>query len=477
MTAPACERPVLDALHEKRAEISLPALEPGEHYRFHFDMRTCIGCRCCEVACNEQNGNPDDVRWRRVGEVEIGLFPNARRRFVSMSCNHCLQPSCMIGCPTDAYSKRADGIVVHDADRCIGCQYCTWTCPYGVPQLDPTRNVVTKCHMCVDRIDAGQNPACVSACPTQSIQLEAVKPERWRLRAVDSDAPGVPPSALTLSTTRISQPATDAGEPRRAEPLAPEHGHSSLVAFLTGSQVSVGAAAAALVLGSRLIAAVACALAMLSMVGATLHLGRPLYAITALRAWRRSWLSREVLVFGGYVGALAGAVALDAAPLLALAVALGVAGVVCSAAIYLLPARPAWDTWRTPAQFAGTAALGGAATLALVEPRAGVALAVAAAAQAALAWAGLAAGAREDAGPLRDATRLLAGPFARSFAVRLGALACVAALGIARLVAPDAPWQPAAIAAALVVVAELIGRHLFFRAVVPLHAPGSFFSR
>ena len=102
---------------------------PGEQYRFHVDMGACIGCKCCVVACNEQNGNPADVTWRRVAEVEGGVYPLARRGYVSMGCNHCADPTCLAGCPVDAYSKDAlTGIVRHSAETCIGCQYCTWTC-------------------------------------------------------------------------------------------------------------------------------------------------------------------------------------------------------------------------------------------------------------------------------------------------------------------------------------------------------------
>ena len=121
-------------------------LEEGEQYRFHFDMTKCIGCKCCVVACNEQNGNPAEINWRRVGEIEGGWYPNTQRLHLSMGCNHCLEPTCLAGCPVDAYSKDPKtGVVIHSADACIGCQYCTWNCSYGVPQYNPERGVVGKC--------------------------------------------------------------------------------------------------------------------------------------------------------------------------------------------------------------------------------------------------------------------------------------------------------------------------------------------
>lgn len=80
-------------------------LEPGEQYRFHFDMTRCIGCRSCEVACNEQNRNPAEIQWRRVGELEGGVYPLTKRTYLSMGCNHCLSADCLRGCPVDAYTK------------------------------------------------------------------------------------------------------------------------------------------------------------------------------------------------------------------------------------------------------------------------------------------------------------------------------------------------------------------------------------
>ena len=162
----------------------------GEQYRFHFDMGQCIGCKCCVVACNEQNGNPASINWRRVSEIEGGWFPNASRSFLSMGCNHCVEPTCLTGCPVDAYTKDPlTGIVGHSADQCIGCQYCTWNCSYGVPQYNHERGVVGKCDMCHGRLEEGQAPACVSACPEGAIQIEIVNTGQWRTAVEASRGP------------------------------------------------------------------------------------------------------------------------------------------------------------------------------------------------------------------------------------------------------------------------------------------------
>jgi len=360
----------------------IPTIAPatGEQYRFHFDMTKCIGCRCCEVACNEQNGNPADLRWRRVGEIEGGTYPYTQRHYLSMGCNHCVDAACLKGCPVDAYNKDAlTGLVLHSADACIGCQYCTWNCPYGVPQYNPERGVVGKCDMCHNRLAEGREPACVNACPEGAIEIEVVNIAEWAANHGEANAPGLPPAHHTISTTRITLPGELGPELEKANQTRVhlEHPHWPLVFMLTLTQLSVGAFAGLALTGvARPLAALAALLvAFISLGASTLHLGRPVYAYRALKMWRRSWLSREVLLFSLFAGsasAYAGATLLGIpevggfvktpAALLGMASAaakygaiptmlLGLAGVTASAFIYLVPARPAWNNWQTLVDF------------------------------------------------------------------------------------------------------------------------------
>jgi Fe-S-cluster-containing dehydrogenase component/DMSO reductase anchor subunit len=349
-------------------------LQPGEQYRFHFDMGRCIGCKCCVVACNEQNGNPADINWRRVGEIEGGWYPNASKSFVSMGCNHCLDPTCLKGCPVDAYSKDPiSGIVQHSADTCIGCQYCTWNCSYGVPQFNPARGVVGKCDMCHGRLSRGQQPACVSACPEGAIAIEIVNITAWK-EACATPYPtlGHPVEDASTSTTRITVPNS---LPPNARPLdltnvKPDHPHWPLVVMTVLTQLSVGAfasiwllqlAGAMAHLGIAALASLA--VGGLALAASTLHLGRPVHAYRAMKMWRRSWLSREVVLFGAFsnIAALyAGALWLGvpgSAWLGALTTLFGAAGVTATACIYRVPSRPAWNTPLTLMQFATTACL------------------------------------------------------------------------------------------------------------------------
>jgi len=456
----------------------------GEQYRFHFDMRKCIGCKCCVVACNEQNGNPAAINWRRVGEIEGGFFPHATRTFLSMGCNHCLEPTCLSGCPVDAYSKDpATGIVRHSADACIGCQYCTWNCSYGVPQYNPERGVVGKCDMCHGRLSLGQAPACVSACPEGAIQIEVVAIDEWR-RAVVSDAPAasVPVADGSLSTTRVTHPAEmhPNTRPRDITHVAPAHPHWSLVLMTVLTQLSVGTFITIWVLhlvgGSAALgpaALASLAVGGLALTAATFHLGRPIYAYRALRMWRRSWLSREVLLFALFsvvAGAYAAALWLGLSSGVAiggLTALLGLAGVTASACIYRVPSRPSWNTPLTLIQFALTAGLLGplcAAAVGAGDVRGlGIAAAAMGGGQLLLLAARFLRCIAADSLELRGTARLLSTVLAKSFLAR-GALLVAGAI-----VLPLAVPQAAVPALVLALGGEILGRYLFFVSVVPTH--------
>ena len=136
-----------------------------KQHGFYFNADNCIACHACEAACAEKNNTPAHLAFRSVGYLEGGSYPATRRLNISMACNHCDDPVCLKGCPTRAYTKFAEyGAVLQDPDICFGCGYCTWVCPYNAPQLDPQAGHVSKCNMCIDRLEVGLKPACASAC-------------------------------------------------------------------------------------------------------------------------------------------------------------------------------------------------------------------------------------------------------------------------------------------------------------------------
>jgi DMSO reductase iron-sulfur subunit len=480
-----------NSIETETPNIPQRALLAGEQFRFHFDMSKCIGCKCCVVACNEQNGNPADINWRRVGEIEGGWYPNTQRLHLSMGCNHCIEPTCLTGCPVDAYSKDAiTGVVLHSADACIGCQYCTWNCSYGVPQYNPERGVVGKCDMCHNRLEEGREPACVSACPETAIQIEIVNIAEWKQTyAASANAPGLPSADDSISTTRITLPAIllpDTGKVDLGR-VCPEQPHWPLVFMTVLTQLSVGAFAAIWLLqltgrASRLGAAalVSMLAGSLALGASTMHLGRPIYAYRALKMWKRSWLSREVLLFSCFSGvaaiysawiwfALPGSLVLGALTSL-----FGIAGVGASACIYLVQARPAWNTKHTVLDFFLTACLLGSLLTASVGigERSGLLLLAVAAAGAQI----LNQAARfflltsSDSFELRASAQLLSTVFSSRFFAR-GAMLL---LGGIILPLAFANVYGAYASLALALTGEILGRYLFFVSVVPKNMAASY---
>lgn len=133
-----------------------------------IDLRKCIGCHACQVACKSEFNEPLGV-WRSwVSVVEKGIYPNVKRYFLPRLCNHCENPPCVQVCPVKATYQREDGIVMQEDDKCIGCQSCIAACPYDVRFLHPTKKVVHRCDFCVHRIDQGYVPACVNTCMAEA---------------------------------------------------------------------------------------------------------------------------------------------------------------------------------------------------------------------------------------------------------------------------------------------------------------------
>ena len=157
-----------------------------------IDLKLCINCHSCAVACKSVNFTPPGVFWCRVLEKEEGKFPSARRVVLPVLCNHCQEAPCVRVCPTGASYQREDGIVLIDYDKCIGCKACITACPYEARSyieairgyfgdvLTPyeefgykkhQEGVVEKCNLCYERLEKGLEPACVEACPTSCRQF------------------------------------------------------------------------------------------------------------------------------------------------------------------------------------------------------------------------------------------------------------------------------------------------------------------
>lgn len=148
----------------------------SKYYLFQ-DNKKCIGCHTCEIQCKVNKklpSGPKPCQVIQVGPKMIGGLP--KTSFIFMPCFHCENPWCVSACPTGAMRKRdSDGIVFVDKDLCVGCKTCVSACPWGAPQWNSDTGKVEKCDYCMDRLDQGLQPACVSTCTTGCLKFGRVE--------------------------------------------------------------------------------------------------------------------------------------------------------------------------------------------------------------------------------------------------------------------------------------------------------------
>jgi anaerobic dimethyl sulfoxide reductase subunit B (iron-sulfur subunit) len=133
---------------------------------WYVDLRKCVGCSACTVACKAESNTSEGLAWRQVITRDSGKYPDVQQSFVSTACYHCEHPACQASCPIEGaiVKREEDGVVLIDQEKCIGCKRCMWTCPYGAPQFSAETQKVEKCTFCVQRLDGGLKPACVTTC-------------------------------------------------------------------------------------------------------------------------------------------------------------------------------------------------------------------------------------------------------------------------------------------------------------------------
>jgi len=142
----------------------------------YLDMDLCVGCGACAVACMDQNDiylEKDQPVFRRIYKIEQGKFPDASIQYISVSCMHCEDSPCLVGCPTGAITKHdRTGAIMVNKELCIGCHSCALACPFGGPRYDRDEKM-QKCNLCTDRVEEGLEPACVRVCPMGALTFES----------------------------------------------------------------------------------------------------------------------------------------------------------------------------------------------------------------------------------------------------------------------------------------------------------------
>lgn len=277
---------------------------------FVFTPDLCTGCEACRVACGNENAGGHDTGWRQVTTFNPERHPALPTRHLSLACNHCEQPACALGCPARAYRRdEATGALLLDEEKCIGCRYCSWVCPYDAPRWGEARGVMTKCTFCAHRLAEGLAPACAAACPTGALGV-AERPRAPGEPAFHGlGAFGLGPSLVVKPPRRSTPPeglipdgddVPPSFPPRpRKVTLASEKG---LLFFTLAMPALAAWFAGGLLLSDRTPALLPfLGAAGLAFALSAAHLGKPLRAWRAILGAGTSWLSREILAAGAFV--------------------------------------------------------------------------------------------------------------------------------------------------------------------------------
>lgn len=144
-----------------------------------IDIERCLACKSCEIACAVAHSNSkvlEDAVTESPRPQKAVAVEAAGEYGVPIQCRHCEAPPCIEICPTGAIQRYSEhGPVVVNQDLCIGCKLCMLICPFGVLWIGKQGRAAMKCDMCIERIEKGQDPACIEACPTKALALVTVE--------------------------------------------------------------------------------------------------------------------------------------------------------------------------------------------------------------------------------------------------------------------------------------------------------------
>lgn len=287
-----------------------------EKNSFIFNTNKCVGCMACVAGCSIENGTDLQVNWREVNCHNKIKHPGLPVFHFSLACNHCEDAPCMKNCPALAYTRdEKTGAVIHHAEACIGCKYCTWACPYDAPKFNKSTQIVEKCNFCVDRISEGKRPACVEACPVGALEFGLQE-----ITEADHVTPGfvnvgIKPSIQLIPLREehrtplienldavemdVEQLQSDLPKPQAKVALDKEW---TLVLF-TLAVAGLVSWQAAHVFGMKEMTLIPFAIISIFAIALTsLHIGKKFRMWRFILNVKGSWLSREIFSFSAFLG-------------------------------------------------------------------------------------------------------------------------------------------------------------------------------
>jgi Fe-S-cluster-containing dehydrogenase component len=277
---------------------------------FIFDYAKCVGCHACITACCLENKTKYPVIWRQINSYNSKKIPLAGFIHLSIACNHCSDAPCLKACPAVAYRRDLQtDTVIHFPDKCIGCKYCTWACPYDAPKFNVEKGIIEKCTLCNHRIAEGLPPACANLCPTGALSYGFI--DKNQTNSIGVSNREISPKINTLRSNVVdSIPEMDVNASGyncnnidktnlfNIESKIESLHEWPLVLFTFIASLLTGMITSTKLEESFILKVIFSFLALVGLFLSTFHLGQPLRAYRSILNYRTSWLSREIIAFG-----------------------------------------------------------------------------------------------------------------------------------------------------------------------------------
>jgi len=277
---------------------------------FVFDYAKCVGCHACIVACYVENKTQPPIVWRQINTYNSQKIPLAGFLNLSIACNHCVEAPCLIACPAKAYTRDVQtGAVIHQPEKCIGCQYCTWACPFDAPKYNPSKGIVEKCHLCNHLVSVGSKPACTKQCPTGALSYGLIDKmgvsesfglpktsHQPRFIATNANVVDVfPEQDISISGLEMNihnNHTVKLNTKIHSRDEWPLIIFTFVYSFLAGSIFLFAN------FNNMLLKVVYLTIGLLGILLSAFHLGKPFRAPRSILNYKTSWLSREILFSG-----------------------------------------------------------------------------------------------------------------------------------------------------------------------------------
>lgn len=278
---------------------------------FIFDYSKCVGCHACIVGCYIENKTNPPIAWRQINSFNKIKIPLAGFLNLSIACNHCVEAPCLKACPAKAYSRdEQTGAIIHQSEKCIGCKYCTWACPFDAPKYNSKKGIIEKCHLCNHLIINGLTPACAKQCPTGALsfhELDISTPNipfgipttefKPRIKTLNSSVLNSVPE-MNIAASGYNSRSIIVDNPYNKIHAAEEWPliiFTFIFSLLTGWITSFDQHSSLIFKGIFLF------FGLIGLALSAFHLGKPLRAPRSILNLKTSWLSREILLSGVFM--------------------------------------------------------------------------------------------------------------------------------------------------------------------------------